>query len=143
MVANKSNRVMEDIDEAFLLQSIKEKKEETKAQAKPASQPEVKETPDISEMSEPVPEKPKETRRRRTQADYSSIFLQRNELKDRSCVYISKRIHSTISEIVRCIASGDVTVGGYIDSVLLQHLETHRDEINELYKRERKDLIEF
>jgi len=46
-------------------------------------------------------------------------------------------------EIVRCIANRDVTVGGYIDSVLLLHLETHKDEINELYKKERKDLIEF
>jgi len=143
MAAYKSNRIAEDIDEAFLLQSIKEKGEDPKAQEKPTSQTEVKETSVISDTPEPVPEKPKETRRRRNQADYSSIFLQRNELKDRSCVYISKRIHSTISEIVRCIASGDVTVGGYIDSVLLQHLETHRDEINELYKRERKDLIEF
>jgi len=143
MAANKTNRVMEDIDENFLLQSIKERNDEPKAQTKPETQPEIKEKPETSDAPEPVPEKPKETRRRRNQADYSSIFLQRNELKDRSCVYISKRIHNTISEIVRCIASGDVTVGGYIDSVLLQHLETHRDEINELYKRERKDLIEF
>jgi len=75
--------------------------------------------------------------------DYGSQFLKRHDLKSRQSVYVSKRVHSTISEIVRCIASGDVTVGGYIDSVLLQHLETHRDEINELYKRERKDLIEF
>ena len=143
MAANKTNRVMEDIDENFLLQSIKERNDEPKAQTKLETQPEIKEKPETSDAPEPVPEKPKETRRRRNQADYSSIFLQRNELKDRSCVYISKRIHNTISEIVRCIASGDVTVGGYIDSVLLQHLETHRDEINELYKRERKDLIEF
>ena len=147
MVSNKNNRMTEDIDEAFLLQSIKEKGEETKAQAKPVSQPEINEKSEIPDTSEPVPEKPREVkepaRRKRNQADYSSIFLQRNELKERSCVYISKRIHNTISEIVRCIANRDVTVGGYIDSVLLQHLETHRDEINELYKRERKDLIEF
>ena len=74
---------------------------------------------------------------------YKDLFLQRNELKARSCVYISQRIHNTISEIVRVIADRDVTVGGYIDNVLLQHLEMHRDEINDLYKRERKDLIEF
>jgi hypothetical protein len=58
-------------------------------------------------------------------------------------VYISQRIHATISEIVRVIADKDVTVGGYIDNVLIQHLEAHKDEINDLYKRERKDLIAF
>jgi len=74
---------------------------------------------------------------------YESLFLKRNGLKARSCVYISQRTHNTISEIVRVIADRDVTVGGYIDNVLLQHLEMHRDEINDLYKKERKDLIEF
>jgi len=77
------------------------------------------------------------------QNGYETLFLKRNEFKARSCVYISQRVHATISEIVRVIADRDVTVGGYIDNVLLQHLEMHRDEINDLYKRERKDLIEF
>ena len=139
MVSKKSNRAAEDIDEAFLLQSINEKADEPKAQEKPVLQPEISNTSE-SEKSKEVKEP---ARRKRNQADYSSIFLQRNELKERSCVYISKRIHNTISEIVRCIANREVTVGGYIDSVILQHLETHRDEINEMYKRERKDLIEF
>ena len=75
--------------------------------------------------------------------NYSDKFLQRNEIKERSCVYISKRVHSTISEIVRVIANRDVSVGGYIDVVLMQHLEAHKEEINELYKRERKDLIDL
>jgi hypothetical protein len=75
--------------------------------------------------------------------DYISSFLNRNEIRTRSCVYVSQRIHNTISEIVRVIADKDVTVGGYIDNVLLQHLETHKEEINDLYKRKRKNLIEF
>ena len=133
----KSKRELVDIDEAALLQSIYEQghpnvQEQTAIQEKSAEQSEKTETPD----------KPKEAKRKRNHADYSSLFLQRNELKERSCVYISRRIHATISEIVRVIADRDVTVGGYIDNVLLQHLETHRDEINNLYKRERKDLIE-
>jgi len=75
--------------------------------------------------------------------NYASLFLKSNEIKARQCVYISQRVHSTIKEIVRVLSDNDVTVGGYIDSVLLLHLETHKDEINELYKKERKDLIEF
>jgi hypothetical protein len=51
-------------------------------------------------------------------------------------------VHSIISEIVRVIANKNVTVGGYVDTVLKQHLETHRSEINNLYKRDKKDLIQ-
>jgi len=81
--------------------------------------------------------------KRAGKSGYATLFLQRNEFKARQCVYISQRIHATISEIVRVIADRDVTVGGYIDNVLVQHLEAHKDEINDLYKRERKDLIAF
>ena len=138
----KNNREVADIDEAALLQSVYEQDNP------PVVSPEGPEK--LTELLPKQPEPPKESkeikepvRRRRNNADYSSLFLQRNELKVRSCVYISQRIHTTISEIVRVIADKDVTVGGYIDNVLLQHLEAHKDEINDLYKRERNDLIEF
>lgn len=138
MAKNKREEI--DIDEVALLQSIYEQ-----------DNPPVVQPPKTEETTEstPEPEKPKEVketkepakRSKRNNADYSSLFLQRNELKVRSCVYISRRIHATISEIVKVIANKDVTVGGYIDNVLLQHLEAHKDEINDLYKQERKDLI--
>jgi hypothetical protein len=140
----KSKREVDDIDEAAFLQSIYEQDNYSPS----VVQPKTEEQP-----LEPVPEqieKPKEAkepvkRKRGTNnADYSSQFLGRNEIKAaRQCVYISHRIHTMISEIVRVIADKEVSVGGYIDNVLLQHLETHKDEINDLYKRERKDLIEF
>jgi len=165
----KIKREIETIDEAALLQSIHEQDKSnsgvisSKAQENPAEpvdeQPEqsvehIDEQPappiELVERQSKKPEQPEKSKevkepvkRKRNQVDYSSQFLQKNELKERSCVYISRRVHVTISEIVRVIANRDVTVGGYIDSVLLQHLETHRDEINELYKKERKDLIEF
>jgi hypothetical protein len=151
METKKNKRVIEDIDETFLLNSIAEQGI-VKEPAKPA--PEPAETEKTIESVEPAPEKPKEAkesgRRRRNQgnADYGSQFLVRNEFKTRQCVYISQRIHATISEIVRVISDRDVTVGGYIDSILLEHLETHRDEITELYNRElekknRRNLMEF
>jgi nucleoid-associated protein YgaU len=129
----KSKREVDGIDEAALLQSVFEQDNPPAVQPKESVEP------------IPEPEKPKETKepvkRKRGSVDYSSLFLQKNELKARSCVYISQRIHNTISEIVRVIADKDVSVGGYIDNVLLQHLEAHKDEINDLYKQERKDLI--
>ena len=46
------------------------------------------------------------------------------------------------------ISEKEVTVGGYIDNILMEHLETHKDEITELYQRQLKkesdnSLIEF
>lgn len=133
-----SKRELEDIDESLLLSSIKEKdtpKEQT-IQTNHSKAIHRSESEKPKEVKEPLKHK------RTTTSDYISIFLQKNEFKTRQCVYISGQVHTTISEIVRVIADKDVTVGGYIDNVLLQHLEAHKDEINELYKKDRKDLIE-
>lgn len=97
---------------------------------------------DIIPVAEKQQEPPKEvTRRKKQNADYGSVFLQRNEIKTRQCVYISREIHNKVSKIVNVIADKEITVGGYIDSVLAQHLEQHKDEINELYRKQREDLI--
>ena len=72
---------------------------------------------------------------------YDATYLVRNEIKTRQCVYISREVHGKISKIVNVIADSEITVGGYIDTVLMRHLEEHRDEINGLYRRERDDLI--
>jgi hypothetical protein len=147
METKRNKRSVEDINETFLLNSIAEQGI-VKEAAKPAGEDKAAPTPD------PPPEKPKEAkepaRRRRNPSgeDYGSRFFGRNEFKTRQCVYISRRIHATISEIVRVTSNSDVTVGGYIDSILMEHLETHREEITELYNRELerrngKNLMEF
>ena len=93
-------------------------------------------------VKEKPPEQPKEVPKRRKQsADYGSTYLQKNEIKTRQCVYISREVHTKISKIVKVIADSEITVGGYIDSVLAQHLEQHKDEINEMYRKQREDLI--
>ena len=130
MATNKSK--IEGIDESLLLSSIKEK---VVAPIQPAEQ-------SIQEIDPGKNREQKDSRRKRTAVGYSATFLQKNEIKTRQCVYISQRIHATISEIVRVIADKDVSVGGYIDNVLLQHLEANKEEINELYKKDRRDLIE-
>lgn len=130
MVTNKNKA--EGIDESLLLSSIKEK---VVVSNQPAEQ-------SLQENESGKTKEQKDSKRKRTAVGYSATFLQKNEIKTRQCVYISQRIHATISEIVRVIADKDVSVGGYIDNVLLQHLEAHKEEINELYKKDRRDLIE-
>lgn len=79
--------------------------------------------------------------KKRGLSEYGEKFLKRNELKTRQCVYISGQIHAVISRLVHVIADKDITVGGYIDTVLGEHLERHKEEINELYRQKREDLI--
>ena len=79
--------------------------------------------------------------KKRGLSEYGEKFLKRNELKTRQCVYISGQIHAVISRLVQVIADKDITVGGYIDTVLAEHLERHKEEINELYRQKREDLI--
>jgi hypothetical protein len=130
MATNKNKA--EIIDESLLLSSIKEKGVVSSQHAEQSFQ----------EYESGKTKEQKDSKRKRTAVGYSATFLQKNEIKTRQCVYISQRIHATISEIVRVIADKDVSVGGYIDNVLLQHLEAHKEEINELYKKDRRDLIE-
>ena len=79
--------------------------------------------------------------KKRGLSEYGEKFLKRNELKTRQCVYISGQIHAVISRLVHVIADKDITVGGYIDTVLADQLERHKEEINELYRQKREDLI--
>ena len=59
--------------------------------------------------------------------DYIGLYLGRNEIKTRQCVYISRDVHSVILKIV--------------NTVLRFHLQQHKDRINELYKKQRDNLI--
>lgn len=128
----------EGIDEALLLASIKQRKRDGGIQ--PTSE---MPTPIVRQGEvTPVAETSKESPRRKKQnEDYGSTYLQRNEIKTRQCVYISREVHNKVSKIVNVIADKEITVGGYIDSVLALHFEQHRNAINEMYKRQREDLI--
>ena len=44
------------------------------------------------------------------------MFLRRNEIKTRQCVYISRDVHSKILKIVNDIAGREISVGGYVDT---------------------------
>lgn len=133
------------IDEALLLEAIGRRKQDgsIKPLGQTAQLPAAPPQEEQQTATAVPPETPRESpaRRRKQNADYGSTYLRRNEIKTRQCVYISRDVHNKISKIVNIIADKEITVGGYIDTVLLRHLEQHKDEINELYRREREDLI--
>lgn len=73
--------------------------------------------------------------------DYKSIFIRRNEIKARKSVYISRDIHDKIVKLITALEDTNITIGGYIDTVLSEHLEQHKDEINEIYRKSRENLL--
>lgn len=138
----------EGIDEELLIASIGRRRQDgglRPAQEIPTPAPTEESIPETEQPPAPSParEQPqKETGRRKRQGeDYPEIFLRRNEIKTRQCVYISRDVHSKILKIVNDIAGREISVGGYVDTVLRQHLEQHKERINELYKKQREDLI--
>lgn len=138
----------EGIDEELLIASIGRRKQDGtlyRAQEPSAPVPEEESVPGAEQPSAPSPAKekpPKDSgRRKRQEDDYTGLFLRRNEIKTRQCVYISRDVHSKILKIVNDIAGREISVGGYVDTVLRQHLEQHKEKINELYRKQREDLI--
>lgn len=127
----KQNNPSTPVDEQYLMDVIAGVFS-TKKEMPETVQPEVKQK--VVTVIESEEKSVKSGRRKRTNtADYETTFLQRNELKARQSVYISKEIHEKVSRIVKVLGGRDLSVGGYIDNVLSQHFETYMDEINALY----------
>ena len=54
----------------------------------------------------------------------------------RQCIYLSREMHGKLSRIVRTLGGNGSTIGGYIENVLEEHLQTYGDDINALLRRE-------
>ncbi|WP_204246117.1 DUF3408 domain-containing protein [Parabacteroides johnsonii] len=145
---------LDEIDENFIISSFKTGGKASATDTGKEKVTDVREVPQEQNQPEQpqAEEEPQTTVRtkenretgkgkKRGLSEYGEKFLKRNELKTRQCVYISQQIHTVISRLVHVIADKDITVGGYIDTVLAEHLERHKDEINELYRQKREDLI--
>lgn len=125
----------EGIDEELLIASIGKKRSEEQMP------PPVQRQAAQEEESNAPARRDASGKKKQQDDDYIGLYLGRNEIKTRQCVYISRDVHSVILKIVNSIAPEDTTVGGYIDTVLRFHLQQHKDRINELYKKQRDNLI--
>ena len=109
--------------------------------------PETEQVPEslqeIVQEANPAKEKESPKRKRNQASSYKETFLKRNEMKLRQCVYISHEVHSVITKLVRALADAgsEITVGGYIDTVLNEHLQLNKEEINEMYRQRQGDLL--
>ena len=69
-----------------------------------------------------------------SQQSYTECYLRFCPLPSRQPVYISRQLHQVITKLVHLLAlSGkEISVGGYIDNVLADHLQQYQDEIEEI-----------
>ena len=102
---------------------------------------------DISVIKEDEPSienpKPKETptKKRNIQTDYRKAYFEKVDLTDRQSLYISRDTHLTLFSIVSMIGGHKASISSYVENIILQHLESHKEEINNLYETQYKKPI--
>ena len=125
----------------LISQGIPMKKKESEMIPSPGIE-EVDESVSETRKEEVLEELPIRTRRKHTaKGDYISLFMHRNDLYDRKAIYISKELQDKLSEIVLFIRKREMTLGMYVENILLKHLEDYKEEINRLSEKTFKKLL--
>ena len=83
----------------------------------------------------------KREKRMAAKGDYESLFICRNTLKNRKTIYIAKELQDTLAEIVMSMRNRDMTIGIYVENIILHHLETYKKEINRLAEMKFRKLL--
>ena len=96
-------------------------------------EPKVIETEDEAVASKPSTPKPR--KKREETSTYKERYLVNIPASNRSHVYINREVADCIKRVLPVIAP-DMSVSGYISNILVEHLQQHWDEINELYNKE-------
>ena len=94
--------------------------------------------PDSDEGPEAVaskPSTPKPRKKREEVGRYKERYLVNIPASNRSHVYINREVADCIKRVLPVIAP-DMSISGYISNILVEHLQQHWDEINELYSKE-------
>lgn len=74
-------------------------------------------------------------------ADYCETYFEKVDLTYRQSLCITKSTHSTLLNVVNMIGGRKANLSSYVENIILQHLESHKEEINELYENEFKRPI--
>ena len=73
-------------------------------------------------------------RKRREQPEnYRDTYFRRVDFSDRQPLYITRSTHEKLMMMVNLIGGRKATISSFVENVVLQHLESHREEINRLF----------
>ncbi|RHR83422.1 MULTISPECIES: DUF3408 domain-containing protein [Bacteroidales] len=143
-----------ELDESLIIQSFKDTEllanpadaitgkpdEDTPAEETGGKVVQVEDNSDETET--PAADTAPKGKSRRRKGSYDEVFLKNKDLKARQPVYISQEIHQEIKKVVHLLAlsNQEISVGGYINNVLADHLEQHKEDIAELRRRQIENL---
>jgi len=68
--------------------------------------------------------------------DFANKFLKGRVIKNRQQIYINTETYEVIKGYLKFIS--DVSLIAYLDNILLQHIEEHKDTISELFDKKVK-----
>ncbi|MDR3653368.1 MAG: DUF3408 domain-containing protein [Paludibacter sp.] len=80
-------------------------------------------------------------RKRTEQPNYREMYFGKEELADRQAIYITRETHQTLLRIVSVVGGHKATISNYVENIICQHLENHKEEINSLYETKFKKPI--
>lgn len=112
----------QDIDESFILSSIKGNKQSTGGGTDKVNKKEV----ELTELDR-----------------YFDLFIKESNLTARlgKSVYIRKDFHDRLLKIVQVIGGNELSLFSYLDNVLAHHFESFQKEIKESYQSKNSDIF--
>lgn len=72
-------------------------------------------------------------KKRKTQDDYQDVFFVRVDFTHRKPLYITAATHRRLMRIVHLMAESKATISSYVENIILNHLETFREDIDTIY----------
>ena len=105
--------------------------EENTAQAETEPTPVIETLNPSSEKA--VSAKPR--KKKEETGSYRKRYLVNIPASNRSHVYINREVAECIKRVLPVIAP-DMSISGYISNILVDHIQQHWEEINELYNKE-------
>ncbi|GAB6976429.1 hypothetical protein JCM15124A_13360 [Prevotella falsenii] len=62
-------------------------------------------------------------------------------LRDRKTIYVARELQEKLAEIVMSMKNREMTIGIYVENIILHHFEVYKDEINRLNELKFKKLL--
>jgi len=75
------------------------------------------------------------------QTDYLETYFEKVNLTNRQQISISRETHLTLFSLVSMIGGHGATISSYIENIILQHLESYKEELKDMYETQCKKLI--
>lgn len=80
-------------------------------------------------------------RRRMALPDFEQTFMNPQDIRNRSAIYVSGDTKRKIFEVVRNIGSDRMTATSYVENIIRHHLSLYKEEINRLYEERKNDTL--